>query len=32
MVGFLLEGGGGVCSKLVMNFLLLATLNFMHGP
>ena len=25
-------GGGGVCSKLIMNFLLLATLNFMDGP
>ncbi len=24
--------GGGVFSKLVMNFLLLATLNFMDGP
>ncbi len=31
-VGFLLVGGGGVYRKMVMNFLLLATLNFWDGP
>ncbi len=31
-VGFLLEGGGGVYRKMIMNFLLLSTLNFWDGP
>ncbi len=34
-VGFFLEGvgqGGGVRQKMIMNFLLLATLNFSDGP